>query len=176
MLAQAATRVSEMLDQERREAYNAYMREWTRKNRDRINAERREKLARIRLDPELREIHNASRRVDYAKHADKRREYYRNYYKNHKELHSQRSSNWKRIHRNDRDRAGTFTTQEWVELCNKYNNRCIACGKQGKLEVDHIVPLSCGGTNTIDNIQPLCRRCNASKSARIIDYRNIEGI
>ncbi|GAA2657458.1 hypothetical protein GCM10010412_028070 [Nonomuraea recticatena] len=39
------------------------------------------------------------------------------------------------------------------------------------LEPDHIIALSRGGPPAIDNIQPLCRSCNASKKARFIDYR-----
>lgn len=35
-------------------------------------------------------------------------------------------------------------------------------------ELDHIVPLSKGGTHTYDNVQTLCRRCNQSKSDSII--------
>ena len=40
-----------------------------------------------------------------------------------------------------------------------------------KLSVDHIVPLSLGGSNDISNIQPLCRACNSIKWAKIIDFR-----
>lgn len=32
-----------------------------------------------------------------------------------------------------------------------------------------------GGTNNIDNIQPLCKRCNSSKNKRYIDYRSHYG-
>jgi 5-methylcytosine-specific restriction endonuclease McrA len=39
------------------------------------------------------------------------------------------------------------------------------------LTEDHVVPLSLGGSNDIDNIQPLCKSCNSSKRGRHIDYR-----
>jgi len=35
------------------------------------------------------------------------------------------------------------------------------------LTVEHIIPLSKGGTNYIDNIVPACRFCNLSKNNRI---------
>lgn len=50
------------------------------------------------------------------------------------------------------------------------SQRCAQCGKTPtedyvKLEVDHIIPHSWGGTDGIDNLQPLCRDCNHDKQA-----------
>lgn len=67
--------------------------------------------------------------------------------------------------------GGHHTQQEWRELCAKYNQRCLACGQRLPLTKDHIVPVHLGGSDDITNIQPLCRVCNSSKNARIIDYR-----
>jgi 5-methylcytosine-specific restriction endonuclease McrA len=44
---------------------------------------------------------------------------------------------------------------------------CIKCGSQEKLEFDHIIPISQGGSNTARNIQILCEKCNRSKGANI---------
>jgi len=73
-----------------------------------------------------------------------------------------------------RQATGSYTAEEWRNLCAYYNFTCLACGKSEpeiQLTPDHIVPLARGGTNSIDNIQPLCKRCNQSKNARTIDYR-----
>ena len=46
---------------------------------------------------------------------------------------------------------------------------CQLCGatrEQERLEVDHIVPRSKGGTNGPDNLQALCAPCNRGKSNR----------
>jgi hypothetical protein len=45
--------------------------------------------------------------------------------------------------------------------------KCVKCGSQEKLEFDHIIPVSKGGSNTARNIQILCEKCNRSKSDHI---------
>jgi 5-methylcytosine-specific restriction endonuclease McrA len=67
--------------------------------------------------------------------------------------------------------GGSHTSDEWLALCEQYDNRCLACGKQKPLTVDHVVPISKGGSNDIANIQPLCKSCNSAKGTKIIDYR-----
>ena len=47
--------------------------------------------------------------------------------------------------------------------------RCAACGKQNGIEPDHIIPLAQDGLDCKQNLQPLCRHCNAAKNARLID-------
>jgi 5-methylcytosine-specific restriction endonuclease McrA len=70
--------------------------------------------------------------------------------------------------------GGSYTAKEWIDLCNKFQNRCLCCGNSDlKLTVDHIVPISKGGANYIENIQPLCKSCNSKKHTNIIDYRII---
>jgi hypothetical protein len=64
--------------------------------------------------------------------------------------------------------AGTntrFTQAEWRALCAKYNHRCLCCGQKKPLTPDHVTPLSRGGSNSIENIQPLCLECNMKKHA-----------
>ncbi len=44
-----------------------------------------------------------------------------------------------------------------------WENKCaFGCGRDAT-EVDHIIPKSRGGNNTLENAQPACRTCNASK-------------
>ena len=45
--------------------------------------------------------------------------------------------------------------------------KCIECGNKERLEFDHIIPFSKGGSNTARNIQLLCERCNRSKKDKI---------
>lgn len=44
--------------------------------------------------------------------------------------------------------------------------RCTADGRLvGADVVDHVRPLSQGGTNAMDNLQPLCKRCHDNKTS-----------
>lgn len=69
---------------------------------------------------------------------------------------------------------GSHTFEEWQEVKSKFNNTCPCCAKSEPeiaLSVDHIVPVSKGGTNYISNIQPLCRSCNSKKNNKTIVYQ-----
>lgn len=44
--------------------------------------------------------------------------------------------------------------------------RCVECGARNDLTVDHIVPVSKGGTDDRANLQTMCRPCNSRKGAR----------
>ena len=78
---------------------------------------------------------------------------------------------------------GSFTYQEFRSLCKMFNYVCLCCGKTEKqllkfgrkLVPDHVKPLARGGSNKIENIQPLCHGrggCNNLKHANEIDYRH----
>lgn len=67
--------------------------------------------------------------------------------------------------------GGSYSQAEWQWLCALYGHRCVRCGAVGPLSVDHVVPISKGGRNTIDNLQPLCGSCNSRKHTKVADYR-----
>jgi len=76
-----------------------------------------------------------------------------------------------RRHAAKKNADGTFTYNDWATLCKRYGNKCLCCGKVGKMTIDHIVPLVHGGPHSMSNIQPLCKSCNSSKNDKTIDYR-----
>ena len=43
------------------------------------------------------------------------------------------------------------------------NGKCFYCGEQAS-EIDHIIPRSKGGTDSVDNLTATCRACNEKKS------------
>lgn len=82
-------------------------------------------------------------------------------------------------------KAGTYgshTKEQWKVLKNFFGSACLCCGLSEdklkdlgrKLAADHIVPIAKGGTNDIENIQPLCHGvggCNNKKGTKFMDYR-----
>jgi hypothetical protein len=44
---------------------------------------------------------------------------------------------------------------------------CKNCKTTENLHLDHIVPVSKGGQNILENLQVLCKRCNSSKKDKI---------
>jgi 5-methylcytosine-specific restriction endonuclease McrA len=45
---------------------------------------------------------------------------------------------------------------------------CINCQSKENITLDHIIPVSLGGTHSVGNIQPLCMPCNSSKGGRVM--------
>lgn len=56
-----------------------------------------------------------------------------------------------------------------------HGSRCLCCGGTEEIALDHVMPLALGGSNDVDNLQPLCRSCNSKKGARYIDFRGSGG-
>lgn len=67
----------------------------------------------------------------------------------------------------------THTLGEWELLKKQYGYICPGCKKSEPdilLTRDHIIPLSKGGTDCIENIQPLCQSCNSHKHTKITRF------
>jgi HNH endonuclease len=66
------------------------------------------------------------------------------------------------------DVAARQISQEVKDLVwNRDTGKCAQCGSNEKLEFDHIIPFSKGGSNTYRNIQLLCEPCNRKKLNKI---------
>lgn len=75
-----------------------------------------------------------------------------------------------------RTNGGSHTFKEWQNLKAQYNCTCPCCKKiepEIKLSQDHIIPVSKGGLDNIENLQPLCMPCNIRKYNKTIKYNPI---
>jgi 5-methylcytosine-specific restriction endonuclease McrA len=63
-----------------------------------------------------------------------------------------------------------LTLEQWQWLLDQTNHCCVYCGKHeseiGRLQQEHVIPLSRRGAYTITNIVPACRPCNSRKKDR----------
>lgn len=133
------------------------------------------------------EATKAADRKSYYKNRESKRAALREWHKRHPEHSTEYSRKWRASnpermrelalttgHKRRARKAkvgGSFTAREFAALCDRYGNICLACGAQENLTADHVIPLSCGGSNDISNIQPLCGPCNSRKHRKVIDYR-----
>jgi len=109
---------------------------------------------------------------------DKVRQYHRNKKKRNPELYKFLTN--LRRHKL-RTAEGEYTKQEWDNVKKQQNHCCVICGKSEPFEdqyykfltVDHIRPVTKGGSNYIRNIQGLCLSCNSKKNNKITDNIDI---
>lgn len=151
---------------------------WQKQNKDLVNRKNR----KWAIDnPEKRYAYAVKYRINNPekirqaerdwreKNRDKRRESVRKWQQANPE---QRALNERNREAKKRNAGGTITSKEIEQLKIKQGNKCLCCGKTNtKLTLDHVIPISLGGENTIENAQMLCGSCNSRKGARHIDYR-----
>jgi 5-methylcytosine-specific restriction endonuclease McrA len=134
---------------------------------------KRDYRANLQTERERSRLYDAKRR--------EQRKAYRERMKDHRKAYN---AAWKKANKdkvnlqNHRRRVnlevggGHYTPQQWERLKRKYGHRCLCCReKDVALTVDHVRPVSRGGSNDIGNIQPLCFDCNNSKGTKTVDYR-----
>ena len=156
--------------------HKEYRKKWRNEYPEKYKAqvERRRVKRRESGDPyyhkhkeEIKERRRAKRAVDNEKDRERSRQW--------KLDHPEQVRERKAIDQNNRrarkNNGGKFTKAEWSAMKNKYDNKCLCCKEEKPLTIDHVTPISRGGTNAADNIQPLCLRCNVLKMTKTVDYR-----
>lgn len=123
-------------------------------------------------------------KASVKKWKDANREYLRAYdkvkYDSDVEAARARTAAWRKANpekvaeRNRRRRAakhgatGSHTQNDIAELLKLQRSRCVYCNKSLKsgYHIDHILPLSKGGSNAKSNLQLTCAKCNLTKGSR----------
>jgi len=60
-----------------------------------------------------------------------------------------------------------FTEFEKKSICSGHDYKCASCRSNlldRDFDIDHKVPLASGGKNSIENLQPLCKKCHTKKT------------
>lgn len=65
----------------------------------------------------------------------------------------------------------THTEREWGAILSICGFKCVSCGADKGIVKDHILPIYQGGSDGIENLQPLCRSCNSRKGPDSADLR-----
>jgi 5-methylcytosine-specific restriction endonuclease McrA len=154
-----------------------------------------------RLMNVCKKCHNARCRVIERNNPQRRAEYFKVYYQKNPERMRERSKKYKsnnpllvaetyrnwRINNPDKDKARVMrrrarkesvasykvTKKEFAAL---YAKPCAYCGSTTKICIDHVVPLSRGGTNGIGNYLPACLSCNSSKKDKtLMEWKKVRG-
>lgn len=85
--------------------------------------------------------------------------------------------------RRDRRRRGYVSKALKLQIFERDGHRCRWCGRPEtpigeitstppvSLTIDHIFPVSRGGTSDPDNLQTLCNRCNSAKGNTVYYLR-----
>lgn len=163
------------------------MSEWLEKqNQEELKAKKRATYYRTKeTSIRYREI-NKEKIKDYCaewyrKNRDKCLEYRRRYWQENKDWLAGHQKTWwdknpikKRSYRNnrlarERGADGFYTHKDIEEKMESQHGQCAGCGScfsETGYHVDHIFPLSRGGSNWPNNIQLLCPKCNLSKGTK----------
>jgi 5-methylcytosine-specific restriction endonuclease McrA len=108
--------------------------------------------------------------------------------RNRRAKHPERIRNQNRIYRENnpfavavivaRNRAkqlgviSTLTREEWADVVKAHDFICHVCGEKVSLQLgspetlslDHVIPMSRGGSNSKENVAPAHRRCNQNRT------------
>lgn len=140
-------------------------RKYRKNNKEKVNAKKRERY--YSKPEELKAKAAQYRQENY----ERRLEIERNSRVKNKEKYRPAKNARQRI-RNKVIQGGTYLILD-KELRKIYNSPCFRCGSMKDQSLDHIIPISRGGSHSIGNIMTLCLPCNMSKNVKLlVEWRN----
>ena len=154
-----------------REVYNAFMREWKAKNRDKVLADK--KAYRQANPDKIRQYRLIYKATNDHKILEKNRRWRRN---NPEKYREQNNANDRR--RRARRNNNGYTPYTLEQVLEEYGSICYLCEKpidltasrrsgignwEMGLHLDHAIPLSKGGTDSLENVAPTHAVCNLNK-------------
>lgn len=118
----------------------------------------------------------ADRRKEYQKvyrqtHREQRKLWARNHYKDNPTVRLKNHVHSRNRKMRMKMVEGTHTATDIKRLYEDQDGRCLYCGiglLESEVTVDHVVPITRGGSNWSDNLVVCCKSCNSSKNNRTI--------
>lgn len=170
-----------------KEKNNARTKKWAEDNRDHALQIQREYSAAHREEARLRSAKWYEENHEYALERDRKkrqenpekdREHSRIFRKANRPLYNMHN----RVYKAKKRAGGTHTKQELQDLYELQDGRCCYCGVpifwhiKGDVHVDHMTPVSRGGSNTVDNLALACETCNKQKwSYTVSEWLSVRG-
>jgi 5-methylcytosine-specific restriction endonuclease McrA len=148
-----------------KKSINARRMAWARANRERQREVGRQDYWRNR------EKKLASKKTQYGRYREEVKERVKQYHLANKNSDRFKGFNRAKSARHKARRlgnGGSHTPADITAIAVAQQHRCAMCRTSIKKsrQIDHIIPLSKGGTNDRRNIQILCATCNKRKSAK----------
>jgi CRISPR/Cas system Type II protein with McrA/HNH and RuvC-like nuclease domain len=135
-------------DQRNQEKQSARMREWRQRNKEKVSEMNREW---------------------YQKNRDRQRPYQREWQRRWRDANREAVRLKWRLRENLVRSTGSVSPQYIEQQYQHQGGRCYWCSKlvENDYHVDHVIPVSRGGTNTPGNLVITCPFCNRSKGNRL---------
>ena len=75
----------------------------------------------------------------------------------------------RRAIKNETPVHNSVTPSEWAAILKSSSGECsYCCATEVPMELEHVIPLSKGGLNSVCNITVACKSCNCSKSNKLL--------
>ena len=162
-----------------KECMREYKRNWSKNNPEKVveysknwsknNPEKRKESAN-NWYYKNRESENHKSKIRARKNKEKIAIRKKNWAKNNPE--KIRAQTERRRIRKLQNKEYLITEKEYKKL---YSQPCVYCGSKKRITMDHVIPVSRGGTHGIGNLVSACLSCNSSKRDKtIMEWRKLE--
>lgn len=167
-----------------KEKRNAYLKIWYARNREHIRSLQRiyestdkAKSVKKAWAERNREMLLVAARISKKKHRESQRIYNREWRRKNHEHANARDTAYRKSHpsehivyrlnrrKKQHNIAGECTPSQIEARFRYHGNHCVYCGGKAQ-HVDHMIPVSRGGTNWPSNLVPACHSCNSRKARK----------
>lgn len=139
------------------QCYKHYLKEYNQINKDKLREQKKKYIAKNKI------YYLKRQHAWYEKNKDLIKARISRYKKEH--LKQYQMYNNKRMASKKTTTIEKFTIQNIID---KYGDKCFY-GPHDFTHIDHYIPLSKGGSHTLDNVRPSCEQCNLEKSNKLPD-------